>query len=228
MTDEQGSAITESLISKRREQFRIGSRASSFTICKQQLCADFIRLLHQHDARQGVWVFAYGALLWRNLKLSVESHVAKVYGLHRRFCLWQHAYRGTIENPCLMLALDHGGSCEGVVYRVQSDQIDRCLWPVFQAEMDGGGYRARWVKATTTIGSITALSFVIDRRSGRYAGHLFERDVVERLALGCGEDGACSDYLRKTVIAARKAKLRDVYLFRLDKLVAEKLNSLQA
>ena len=38
-----------------------------------------------------------------------------IQGWHRRFCLWMPAGRGTRDNPGLMLGLDRGGSCRGIV-----------------------------------------------------------------------------------------------------------------
>src|SRR3954466_9271800 len=59
----------------------------------------------------GWWVFAYGSLLWNPLFPVAEMRPAMVGGLHRRFCLWSLASRGTRECPGLVLGLDRGGAC---------------------------------------------------------------------------------------------------------------------
>ncbi len=48
----------------------------------------------------------------------VEQRVGTIYGWHRRFCLWVPRGRGTPDNPGLVLALDRGGSCCGITYRI--------------------------------------------------------------------------------------------------------------
>jgi cation transport protein ChaC len=77
----------------------------------------------QCDARgeaegAGWWVFAYGSLLWNPLFPVAEMRPAIVGGLHRRFCLWSLASRGTRECPGLVLGLDRGGACRGSAMRL--------------------------------------------------------------------------------------------------------------
>ena len=180
-------------------------------------------LLQQNREPHGIWVFAYGALLWDNPLRGVEHRRAVVYGYHRRFCIWQWAYRGTLDNPCLMLALDRGGCCVGSVVRVEDDDLHARLWPSFKAEMDGGAYRAVWVRTHTRHGPVRALAFVIDRLGERYAGRLADDEVAERIANGCGEDGACAQYLMKTVNALHQGGVRDAYLSKLDAMVSSRL-----
>ena len=63
----------------------------------------------------GWWVFAYGSLLWNPLFPFAEARRGSLHGLHRRFCLWSLASRGQPQAPGLVLGLDRGGSCRGVV-----------------------------------------------------------------------------------------------------------------
>ena len=58
-------------------------------------------------------VFGYGSLLWKPGFDYAERVPASVHGWHRSFCLQVNRFRGSPENPGLMLALDHGGSCRG-------------------------------------------------------------------------------------------------------------------
>ena len=67
--------------------------------------------------RGDVWIFAYGSLIWNPIFPFAEKRVARIYGLHRSFCLWSRVGRGTRENPGLVLGLDDGGSCSGLALR---------------------------------------------------------------------------------------------------------------
>src|SRR5438067_8317569 len=82
----------------------------------EQLSASLTATLISRPKGAGWWVFAYGSLLWNPLFPFAEARRASVHGLHRRFCLWSLASRGKPDEPGLVLALDRGGSCRGVVY----------------------------------------------------------------------------------------------------------------
>ena len=58
----------------------------------------------------GVWLFAYGSLIWNPALHFDGRRLARVYGWHRSFCLSTQAGRGTPENPGLVLGLDRGGA----------------------------------------------------------------------------------------------------------------------
>jgi glutathione-specific gamma-glutamylcyclotransferase len=47
-----------------------------------------------------------------------ERRTAWLRGWHRAFCMQLMRFRGSPEQPGLMLALDHGGSCKGEVFKV--------------------------------------------------------------------------------------------------------------
>ena len=79
--------------------------------------ADLDARLAQH-ARGDVWLFGYGSLMWNPAIEFAESRAGAVHGWHRRFCLWLHGGRGSPENPGLMLALDRGGRCAGLLFRI--------------------------------------------------------------------------------------------------------------
>ena len=53
-----------------------------------------------------LWVFAYGSLIWKPAFTAAEHRRATAYGWHRSFCMELVRFRGTREQPGLMMALD--------------------------------------------------------------------------------------------------------------------------
>src|SRR4051794_26535414 len=84
------------------------------------------------EADEGpLWVFAYGSLIWKPEFESVEQRLATAYGWHRSFCLDMVRWRGSAAQPGLMMALERGGRCNGVICRLPEGekpaQIERLL-----------------------------------------------------------------------------------------------------
>ena len=180
------------------------------------------------DNRSGedFWLFGYGSLMWKPDFEYHDRHVARVRGYHRSFCLWQKRNRGNRLNPNLMLALDAGGSCYGVAYRVNAPNVEAKISTTWRRELIGNGYRPRWVTAHTEHGPIPAVAFVANRKNAeRYTGRLPDEVVARYIAKACGEGGSGAEYLLETVLALDALRLRDSRLWRLQRLVAGHLSS---
>lgn len=173
----------------------------------------------------GLWVFAYGSLLWKPEFEVAEARVGTVRGYHRRFCLLQRRFRGTREHPGLVLALDRGGLCRGVAFRLAGLEPRAALLPVWRREMRGLGYDARWVDVSTADGPVRALTFVVNRAGERYTGRLTDAEVADRIAAACGNLGPSAEYLFRTVSALAELGIRDRHLWAVQELVAERLRS---
>src|SRR5207247_10373961 len=90
----------------------------------------------------------------------------------RRVCRWSLGPRGTGDRPGLVLGLDRGGSCRGVVYRLPARRAHGELALLWRREMVVGSYRPRWMRVQSAGRSITALAFIVDRADPQYAGRL--------------------------------------------------------
>lgn len=175
---------------------------------------------------QDLWLFGYGSLMWKPDLAYADRKVARVQGFHRRFCLWQKRYRGNRENPNLMLALDSGGSCCGVLFRVSAPDVASKISATWKRELGGDGYRPRWISARVEGESVAAITFVANRDNAeRYAGRLPDEIVARYIAAACGERGSGAEYLLETVMALEQLRLRDSRLWRLQRLVAERLGA---
>lgn len=176
------------------------------------------------DGGGDVWLFAYGSLIWNPTIHYAAKEVGTVRGYHRRFCLWSRMGRGTPDNPGLMLGLERGGACRGVLYRIDEAMAAQELEIVWRREMITSAYSPRWVKATTEAGSRWAIAFLINRRHQRYAGGLTEGQVAAIIARASGPLGPCAAYLFNTVAHLRELGITDRPLFRLRDRVAQELS----
>lgn len=167
-----------------------------------------------------LWVFGYGSLMWKPELDIAERRLATIRGWHRRFCLWQWRYRGTRDRPGLMLALDQGGACRGIAYRIEGPDMHGKLAGVWRREMRARGYLARTVRAETAAGPVKALAFVANRGGERYAGRLTEAEIAGYIAQACGQSGPSAEYLLETVARCEELGIRDPGLWRLQRLVA--------
>ncbi len=168
-----------------------------------------------HPPGDDLYVFGYGSLIWNPAFHFIEKIPAHLHGWHRRFCLKMVLGRGTPEYPGLMLALDHGGACKGVAFRIAASAARQELSVLWQREMFGGSYNARWVSLKTATGPIRAVTFVINRRHPRYLKELSLEQTAALIATGAGDLGTCREYLENTVSHLAELGLSDAGLARI-------------
>ena len=197
-----------------REVYR-ATVGASHIFSDRQLSESLNATLAAKPKGAGWWVFAYGSLLWNPLFPVAEMRPAVVGGLHRRFCLWSLASRGTRECPGLVLGLDRGGACRGVAMRLPAALAIDELHLLWRREMAVGSYHPRWVKVDAGEREICALAFIVRRDHPQYAGRLkldIEADVLRN---ACGAFGSSLDYLERTRVALVAHGIVDPYHERL-------------
>ena len=171
-----------------------------------------------------LWVFGYGSLMWKPEMDFAERRIARLRGWHRRFCLWQWRYRGTRERPGLMMALDRGGSCTGIAFRIAAPGVSEKVAKVWYREMIGMAYRPVWVSIQAGSDSLDAITFVADRKGHRYAGRLPDETIARHIATACGHIGPNAEYLLETYLHCCETGIADPMLTRLQALVAGEMN----
>ena len=113
--------------------------------------------------RRDFWVFGYGSLMWNPGFPFEERRHAILPGFHRRFCIRSTIYRGTPEQPGLVLGIDAGGECNGMAFRVAGDQREAVLTYLYDRELPNKVYTPTWVSVLIDGVLTEALTFVVKR-----------------------------------------------------------------
>jgi len=171
--------------------------------------------LKQHPPEDDLWVFGYGSLIWNPAFYFEESQTARLYGYHRSFCLHLTIGRGSHEKPGLMLALDHGGSCNGIAFRIAAEKVDAETEILWMREMISGAYLPRIVNLKMKDKTAQGLVFVINREHSRYRENLNLDKKAEMIANGEGILGTCREYLENTIKDLDQIQVKDQYLHKL-------------
>jgi cation transport protein ChaC len=81
-------------------------------------------LVTSHPGGPETWLFAYASLIWKLELEHVEVRRGTARGWHRSFCFRIERFRGTREQPGLMMSLDRGGMCQGIAFRLPPDDLE--------------------------------------------------------------------------------------------------------
>ena len=178
-------------------------------------------LAERPDHGQGVWVFAYGSLIWNPAIRVAGNCLARVMGWHRSFCLATRAGRGDAQTPGMLLGLEEGGECIGSVLRVAEEDVATELDILWRREMVGHGYIPRWLDVESLDGAPLgqAITFTIDPNGPNYAGDVPERELIRRVANARGMLGTSWDYLVNTRHGLRELGVADPLIERIGAIV---------
>jgi len=170
-----------------------------------------------------LWIFGYGSLMWKPGFEFAETHCAVLNGYARRFCLESIHYRGTIECPGLVLALDHepDHNCTGLAYKICHTKKDAVLAYVRERELISDAYAEHFldVKLRETGETITAVTYVIQKHHEQYWGGLNLDQQAEIIAKASGPMGPNDEYLYKTVDLLNSVGVKDPELEQLQQKV---------
>ena len=163
-----------------------------------------------------LWVFGYGSLIWRTGFPYLERRVARLIGAHRALCVYSWVHRGTAEQPGLVLGLDRGGSCRGIGFRIAEAEWEGVIAYLREREQITAVYLERMHELRFADGSsAAALTYVVDRQHGQYAGKLDEDTQLRMVATAGGKSGANRDYVLNTAAHLAELGMPDARLTRL-------------
>ncbi len=151
---------------------------------------------------------------------TAESHTARLYGYHRRLCLWSVAYRGTQKNPGLILALAQGGSCRGITYRIAKKYVKPAANYLFEREMVTDAYRPVFITAHLENGKmVNALTFVSRTDHPQYAEKMETVNALKIIRSARGPKGTNLDYVLNTIEHLDALGIQNTELHRIAKLL---------
>jgi len=197
-----------------------------------RLRAEMQVFLHGRDPGLGLWVFAYGALMWQHAEAAPDIvSPARLPGLARRYSVIDIHDRGTPTAPSLTLALEEAPSlaCAGILLHLPGPGVETHLWPVWKQEMGPGFYEPQWRDAVLSRahdGSgapIRALTFVARHDHRLHAGEKPIGAIADILAQSAGRNGSAAAYLLDAAETLRRNGMRDALLESLEAEVARRL-----
>lgn len=173
------------------------------------------RALDEWGGEEDLWIFGYGSLIWRPDFAFAEQRLARLHGWHRALKMWSRVNRGTPECPGLVLGMFPGGSCRGMVFRVEQAHARQVMVNLWQREMPTGVYDPRWLPCMTPLGTVRALAFTLSRSSPNHTGELSEDEYRRIFSEACGRYGTTLDYAQATYDGLRRLGIEDRALARL-------------
>ena len=223
MTEERVLRLTAGLVARvTREVADAGPQAGIAQFTEAGYDAFLDELLA--DRPEGpVQVFSYGSLIWKPVFEPARTLRATAPGWQRRFCMMVRRFRGTPERPGLMMQIDRGGDCEGVIQEVRQDRTWEDLSVLWRREMTNKppSNLPRWIDVETDSGMRKALTLTANPASPLYVGTMTLDATAEILSAACGHWGSGADYLRQTVLSLEANGIHDPYLWDLQEKVAE-------
>lgn len=173
----------------------------------------------EQASRSVEWVFAYGSLIWNPEFDHDHVELTRIHGFHRSFCIRSIRHRGTPEAPGVVLGLDRGGSCVGMVYHLAERERIEAVRVLYDREMQQHVYVPRMLSARLADGrAVHALTFVANRSSSAYQ-RLADEEIVRRMNQCRGQRGLNREYLLNTWQSLESHGVRDDMMRRLGRLV---------
>lgn len=187
-----------------------------------------VERIEREAGDQPIAVFAYGSLIWNPEFQPAARQRATAYGWHRAFSLKIERWRATSQQPGLMMALERGGQCDGMLFELFAERRSQDLRALIAREIKYSEVASmvRWIPVRTVDGNRTALTFWASTKRTGLTRRLALQEVAHRLARACGQGGSCAEYLLKTVTDLREAGINDRNLWQLQALVANEILTL--
>ena len=165
-----------------------------------------------------LWVFGYGSLMWRPGFSYQAQTPGLLKGAHRALCVYSVHYRGTPDQPGLVLGLARGGACRGVAFRVTPGAEEETVAYLREREQITDVYveAHRTVRLLDGSGrTVRALTYLADPDHPQYAGGLSFEEQLGIVRACCGTAGANAEYVLNTVRHLEEEGVHDAVLAKL-------------
>jgi len=186
--------------------------------------------------QQALYFFAYNERVWGSVPGAVGAACpAVLFGHHRSCCVHSHVWRGTPEQPGLVLGLVPGGRCQGMLYKVEpnaaADEPTKSLAWLQRKEAPTGVFKEVYSRSVYTMdgkveaGGAGALIFVVDESHPQYAAGLTESEQADMVAAASGRRGSNHDFLEEFNVNLQASGVRDKELQNLAVAVRRRMHS---
>ncbi|MBY8974591.1 gamma-glutamylcyclotransferase [Rhodobacteraceae bacterium NNCM2] len=173
------------------------------------------------------WVFGYGSLMWKTGFDYLERRTARLENYERAFALTSIRYRGTEEQPGLVVGLDWkpGRSCTGVAFRVCASVASEVRDYLSDRELVTRSYFEICTPVTLLDDgprrgeTVDAICYVLDRTHEQYAGGISPQEQARRIRLAVGPMGPNIEYFDNTVAHLAEIGIEDESLTQLSRLI---------
>lgn len=179
-----------------------------------------LMLAGRRPPEQGVWVFAYGSLIWNPTMEFADRQPATLHGWERSFCLHLIAGRATVGRPGRMLSLEKGRSVEGVAHYLAGGSAKQDLLAIWTREMVLGAYLPLWLDVSLEDGRVvSALVFTANHDDAHWRDGRTLSRVAEAISCAEGPYSTNADYVRQLQLSLQREGLADPYVERVYKAV---------
>lgn len=148
-----------------------------------------------------VWTFGYGSLMWRPGFEPDAFEPARLMGFQRRLCIRSELYRGTCDQPGVVMGLTEGGSCVGRAIGFKAERAEEIMGYLDARELVTNVYDRRLVPlellSSGTV--VDAWAYVARPDHDQYLGAADEEVILAMVRQGCGSSGTCQEYLVNTL-----------------------------
>ena len=145
------------------------------------------------------WFFAYGSLMWNPEFEYLRRETARLHGYHRCLCLWSVEYRGSLEQPGLVMGLDRGGSCAGQAFLISQHAAPKIIDKLNEREMITGAYQSRLIPLKLQSGEqVNAVCLIARHDHPQYAPGLDHQTIIEIVQRAKGKRGSNIEYVLNT------------------------------
>ena len=175
----------------------------------EELEAALGAMLATRDPAEDLHVFGYGSLMWNPAMEIAQTRLAHLHGWHRRFCFRLLLGRGTPAEPGAMVALDRGGACRGLLFRIEAAKVPAELRLLWRREMISDSYVPRWVWTRADGQRIRALTFVANQACWRYIARDRIDHVADLIRTGQGPLGSSRAYFESMLRTLEARGIRD-------------------
>ncbi len=163
-----------------------------------------------HYPRGDFWLFAYGSLMWNPEFEFQRSECARLFGYHRRLCLWSVEHRGTLEQPGLVMGLDRGGSCRGRAFLISESSASEIISKLNEREMITGAYRSQMKSLMLRSGEqVEAVCLIARRDHPQYAEKLDKQTTAALVGRAHGKRGSNREYVLNTAQLLKEMGMTD-------------------